>query len=162
MRSYEHRIDIDASPAIVWAQTIDVESWPQMFPTVTSVERLDDGPLRVGSRARIKQPGQPHRVWTVATIEPEHRFVWTTQANGFAMMGAHVLTPTTVGGTVNHLMIDVDGPLARLVAALAGRKLRKTLAIENEGFRTAARASEPVGRLRRVGRFERLDLVGRQ
>ena len=113
MRSYEHRIDIDASPAIVWARTIDVASWPQMFPTVTSVERLDDGPLRVGSRARIKQPGQPHRVWTVTEIEPEHRFVWTTQATGFAMSGKHVLTPTTVGGTVNHLTIDLDGPLPR-------------------------------------------------
>ena len=74
MRSYEHSIDIDATPAIVWAHTIDVESWPQTFPTVTTVERLDDGPLRVSSRARIKQPGQPHRVWTVTEIEAQHRF----------------------------------------------------------------------------------------
>ena len=138
MRSYEHSIDIDATPAIVWAHTIDVESWPQTFPTVTTVERLDDGPLRVSSRARIKQPGQPHRVWTVTEIEPEHRFVWTTRARGFAMTGTHVLTPTTTAGTTNHLRIDIDGSLAGLVAALAGRKLRATLAIENAGFRRAA------------------------
>ena len=138
MKSYENSIDIDASPAIVWAHTMAVESWPQTFPTVTTVERLDDGALRVGSRARIKQPGQPHRVWTVTEIEAQRRFAWTTRARGFAMTGTHVLTPTTTGGTANHLRIDIDGPLAGLVAALAGRKLRATLAIENEGFRTAA------------------------
>ena len=138
MKSFENHIDIDAVASIVWALTIDVESWPRTFPTVTTVERLDAGAVRVASRARIKQPGQPRRVWTVIEIDPERKFVWSTRAKGFTMTASHLLVPTSATRTTNILKIDIDGPLASLVAALTGRKLLKTLATENEGFRTAA------------------------
>jgi len=36
---------------------------------MTSVERLDDGPITLGSRARVKQPGQRPAVWTVTELE---------------------------------------------------------------------------------------------
>jgi len=137
MRTFEHNIDIAASTADVWALTIDVESWPSLFPTVTAVERLDGGPIKVGSRARIKQPGQPARVWTVTEVAAEQRFVWTARAAGFTMTGVHTMTPTADGGTTNKLTLELDGPLAGLIAALAGRKLRQTLATENDGFRRA-------------------------
>ena len=60
---------IDAPVAAVWALTIDIVSWPTMTPTVTSVERLDDGPIAVGSRARLKQPRQMPAIWTVTRCE---------------------------------------------------------------------------------------------
>lgn len=146
MRSYEHTLTIDASPLVVWALTADVERWPSMFPTVTSAERLDDGPLRVGSKARLKQPGQPHRVWTVTEFVPDRRFVWTTGAKGFTMVATHTLTrhartETDLEGTVNTLRIEVHGPLAIAIAALAGRRIRRLLTIENQGLRDAAMAN---------------------
>lgn len=141
MKTFEHGIEIDAPVATAWALTIDVERWPSLFPTVTTVERLDTGPMQLGSRARIKQPGQPNRVWTVTEFSPNRRFVWTTSAWGFAMRAEHVLTPTSAGGTSNLLRIVLDGPLAGVVAALGGRQIRKTLATENEGFRVAATAA---------------------
>jgi uncharacterized membrane protein len=52
-------IRIDARADVVWAVTVDVERWPEWSPTVTSVTRLDDGPLRRGSVARLEQPLQP-------------------------------------------------------------------------------------------------------
>jgi carbon monoxide dehydrogenase subunit G len=122
----------------VWELTTDVESWPTMFPTVTAVERLDDGPIRVGSQARIKQPGQPARVWTVAQVTAPRTFVWATRARGFALTARHQLATTSADRVTNRLIIEIDGPLAGLIALLGGRKLRRTLSTENEGFRRAA------------------------
>ena len=34
----------------------DVERWSEWTSTVTPAKRLDDGPLGVGSQARIEQP----------------------------------------------------------------------------------------------------------
>ena len=49
-------IDVAAPAQLVYEVYTDVERWPEWAASVTSVERLDQGPLRVGSRARIKQP----------------------------------------------------------------------------------------------------------
>ena len=61
----EHEVTIRASVDDVWALTIDVEALPTITPTMTSVRRLDNGPIGVGSKAVIKQPGQAERTWTV-------------------------------------------------------------------------------------------------
>ena len=138
MQSYEDHIDIDASLAVVWALTVDIESWPLMFSTVTHVERVDNAPLVVGSQARIKQPGQPTRTWTVTDLQPERIFAWSTSAKGYTMTATHTLAALSTSRTSNRLRIDLDGPLAGIVDALAGRKLRKILATENIGFQKAA------------------------
>ena len=76
----EHTIDIAAPAERVWALTVDVESWPELSPTMTAVERLDGGPLRVGSTARVKQPGQRAKVWTVTAVQPGRPVPWRAPA----------------------------------------------------------------------------------
>jgi hypothetical protein len=133
----EHHIDIQASPSIVFALNIDIERWPTLTPTVTSVDRLDEGPLRVGSQARIKQPGQRSTVWTVAALEPDHRFAWGAKAMGMRMVATHLVEPIAVGAR-NSLSLDITGFGVRLMGPLLRHKLQSILATENEGFRQEA------------------------
>ena len=135
-----HELIIEAPVPDVWALTVDVEAWPAMTPTITSVQRLDTGPLRVGSTARIKQPGQSARIWTVTTLEPNEAFAWETKVFGMRMIGGHRLEQ--VGeGCRNVLSVGMSGALSGIVEGLLERQLRKTIATENEGFRRAALAA---------------------
>lgn len=133
----EHTIEIDAPIERVWALTLDVEAWPEHTPTLTRVERLDAGPLAVGAQARIKQPAQRERVWTVTAIEPERRFAWATRMMGTTMTGGHHLTRTETG-TMNTLTVDIEGPLASLVGLALRGPIQKAIATENRGFKAAA------------------------
>lgn len=119
----EHTTLIPAPVASVWRLTTDITAWPTFMPTVQRVERLDSGPLRVGSSARIKQPAQTPAVWTVTRLEPMREFTWQTRRMGLRMTGRHLLEPVT-GGTRNTLIIDgQDGELNTVAAVPHGNRL---------------------------------------
>lgn len=71
---YEETTLIDAPIELIWRLTTQVDDWPTFLPTMRHVHRLDPGELRVGSTARVKQPGQSSAVWTVTRLEPEREF----------------------------------------------------------------------------------------
>jgi uncharacterized membrane protein len=135
----EHNIEIAAPVERVWDLTVDVESLPQHTPTITSVRRMEDGPLRVGSAVRIKQPAQGEKTWTVTRLEPQHHFAWATRFMGMTMTGGHHLEPVPAG-TRNTLTLEIDGALAPIVGPLIRGSIRKAITTENEGFKRAAEA----------------------
>jgi hypothetical protein len=136
----EHSTVIDAPLSLVWRLTTEVTEWPTFMPTVQRVERLDAGPLRVGSSARIKQPAQSAAVWTVTRLTPSREFTWQTRRFGLLMTGRHLLEPAGEG-TRNTLVIDVTGRGAGLFAALFGGLIARVLREENAAFERAARDS---------------------
>ena len=136
----QHTLTIPAPVDTVWALTIDVERWPQVMPTVTRVDRPDDGPLSVGSSARLEQPGLRPAVWTVKTFEPGRRFAWTSRLLGASIVGRHDIEPVP-DGVRNTLTLELGGLRGRLIGTLFGNRLRATLATENESFRRAALAT---------------------
>ena len=133
----EHRLDIEAPPSVVFALNTNIERWPSLTPTVTSVERLDQGPLRVGSQARIKQPWQRPTVWTVTALEPDARFVWGAASAGVTAVATHLVEPTPSGAR-NVLRLELSGVGARLLSPLLRRRLLTVLRTENEGFQREA------------------------
>ena len=130
----EDTIWIDAPPATVWVVTEDVERWPEWTPTVSSVTRVVDAPLGVGSVVRIKQPAQPESEWTVTTFEIGERFAWTTQRLGLRMRAEHVLQPEDEG-TRNTLRIEARGLVAFLLSPLLRPLIQRALAEENRGLK---------------------------
>lgn len=128
---------IDAAADTVWRLTIDVTNLPSLTPTMQKVERLDDGPLRIGSRTRIKQPRQSPAVWTVTRIEPDREFTWETRRLGMRMVGSHRIED--LGDQCrNTLSIELTGRGAGVFGALVGSVVRKAIATENAGLKAAA------------------------
>lgn len=134
-------IVIDAPLERLWALTLDIESLPSVTPTVTAADRLDDGPVAVGSRARLRQPGLPARTWTVEVVDAPTRFAWATRLLGVRMVGVHELTPTADGRCELTLRVQLQGRGAGLLGRLGGANLARTLAAENAGFARAAVAT---------------------
>ncbi len=120
MTVVQRSIDIDAPAARVWAVLSDVERWPEWAPTVTSVRRLEEGPLAVGSRVRIEQPKIPPTEYTVTELEPGRSFTWKATGPGVRTTARHRLEDRGADGTRVTLAVEQAGP----VGAVMGRFYR--------------------------------------
>jgi len=132
---FETSTDIDAAPGDVWKVLTDVERWPQWTASMTSVQRLDEGPFAVGSRARVRQPKLPAAVWEVVDFEPERSFSWTAKTPGITTTAEHRLTPRPGGVVGVTLSICQTGPLSPFVALLSSRMTRRYVRMEAEGLK---------------------------
>ena len=107
---------------------------------MTDVKLLDSGPLRVGSRARVKQPGLPPVVWEVTELAERSHFTWVTHLPGVAATGRHDISETA-GRSHLDLSLEWTGPLAGVVAALYTKRTRQSLTQEASGHKAASEAS---------------------
>ncbi len=136
----ETTVDIDAPAERVWEVMADVERWPEWTASVARAERLDDGPLRLGSRARLKQPRFPPAVWEVTELEPGRSFAWTAKNVGLTSVGRHRVFGRGDGGATVTLTLDQEGPLAPLLALLSGRLTRRYVDTEAQGLKRRCEA----------------------
>ena len=136
MRSmhFEKVVTIEAHADAVWAVLTDVESWPELTESISSVECLDDGPLRVGSRVRIKQPRLPVAVWTVTEYVEGQRFVWEAKGPGVRTTAKHAVLEAA-GSTNLRLEIDQHGVLGRLLGPLSIGMTRRYIDWEARGLK---------------------------
>ena len=130
---------ISAPADVVWQCTIDVATWPDYTPTITSVAPTHDGPLQVGSTAVVRQPGQRATTWTVRELDPTvRRFVWTADVFGMRTVATHVVDAIDAEHCRNTLTLSMTGPASRVLGPLLRGRLAKVLATENAGFAQAA------------------------
>jgi uncharacterized membrane protein len=140
----EHHVTtaVKAPPEAVWDLFVDPERWPEMTESITSVRRVDSGPLRMGSEAIIKQPRLPQVRWRVTELEPGRSFTWEYASPGVTSVGGHTVEADGQGSVVT-LALRIHGPLARPIHALTRALSRRYLAMEAEGFRRTAEAHSP-------------------
>lgn len=131
--------DVNAGPEVVWALFVNVERWPELTASMRKVRRLDQGQLNVGSVAMVDQPHLPTARWRVTQLEPGRSFFWETTAPGVTTIGGHVVEANGEGSIVT-LALKQTGPLAGLLGAMLGSRIRQDLSMELDGFRRGAEA----------------------
>jgi hypothetical protein len=131
----------------------DAEHWHEWTSSVRSIKLLDDGPMRIGSRALVRQPKFPPALWKVTALDPGRSFTWRTGAPTAWVYADHSVIPITEGSRA-RLRVSFDGPIARLMGRVTSAINSRYLALEASGLKrrseeraassAAARPAEPV------------------
>lgn len=130
LHPYTATARISAPPEQAWPILADVTHWPEWLPTMASVERLGTGPLAVGASYKVAQPNFRPTVWTVIELAPPRSFAWQASWPGARALATHALNPAAGGSSVVVLQVTFSGPLSMLARAIAGRLIRRYLALE--------------------------------
>ena len=135
----ERSIEIAASPEIVWAVTIDVERWPEWTASVSTIRKLEPGPLGLGRAAEILQPGSPLNRWIISEYVEPTRFTWGTSVRGVTIVARHLIEPIPSGTRVT-LELEYSGLMARLFGWRLKPLFRRNLELEARGMKARAEA----------------------
>jgi carbon monoxide dehydrogenase subunit G len=145
MRYFKTEMDIAAPPSRVWEVMSDVEHWHEWTPSITSIERRDNGTFAVGSKALVRQPKFPPALWTVTEIETGKTFTWTSGAPGVHVAGRHSVEPTATGSRA-VLELTYTGIFGGLFAGLTREITERYVGYEARGLK--ARSENPAFRHR--------------
>ncbi|MFC4051099.1 SRPBCC family protein [Actinomadura syzygii] len=137
---FEITVDIDAAPETVWNLLKDVERWPEMTESITSVEILDK-PFTLSSRARVSQPKLPAAVWKVTAFDENKTFTWESRSPGVTTAAAHDILPKPDGTVAVRLTLTQKGPLAPVISLLTGRLSRRYVTMEANGLKTKSESA---------------------
>jgi uncharacterized protein YndB with AHSA1/START domain len=130
-------VEIAAPPERVWEVLIDVEHWSEWTATVTWVRRLDEGPLRRGSRAKIRQPRIPETEYVVTELEPGRSFTWVATGPGVLTTARHTAEPLSGDGTRVRLSVSQSGWLGSVMGRFYRGLTDCYLANEADGLRAS-------------------------
>ncbi|HEX6973576.1 MAG TPA: SRPBCC family protein [Vicinamibacterales bacterium] len=134
-REFSTSIDIAAPPPIVWEVMSDVERWHEWTASITRVERLDGGPMGIGSRAKVRQPKLPVAFWKVNDWQPNVGFSWVNRAPGLRVTGKHYVAAIP-GGSRATLGLHMEGLFAPVLAWLTAGITERYIAMEAAGLKT--------------------------
>ncbi len=145
MPSIQRSLTIDVPASKVYDAFVDLSRWLEWNPHFRAVKPLSEGPLAVGSKARVALKLSPlASVWEVTELNPSRSFAWTTSSLPGLRLAFDHIAESADGGTRATLRIDIAGPLsflAGLTGAFYGRNLDHSLAALKrilEGEATAA------------------------
>jgi uncharacterized protein YndB with AHSA1/START domain len=131
---------IAASPERVFAAIVDLDRWHEWLPDLVRIERLSDGPLRVGSRwreVRRSSGGEGMEVYEVTGLEPGRSLeLYVDGKQGSSRRGAyrfqHVVDRRD--RETQHLVaVEVEG--LGIGGRLFRRQLEKAIARDQEALK---------------------------
>jgi uncharacterized membrane protein len=134
MRNFEVKVDIAAPADRVWNVMIDVERWHEWTRSITSIKKLQPGPLAVGGRAHVRQPKLLPATWTVTQVVQGRDFIWETRSPGLRVIGGHVVESRNGGSRVT-LSLRFEGLIGGLVGAILKKQNDQYLRLEAEGLK---------------------------
>ncbi len=140
MPGLQHSVTIAAPPERVWAVLVDVERWPERIPTVDAVERLDAGPLAVGSRVRLQQPRLGTAVWTVTELADGISYIWESRSPGVTVVASHLVEPHADGSRLT-LALTVSGWLSGIGWLMSRSLTKRYVETEAASIKSAAEIS---------------------
>lgn len=141
---YHLSTDINAPLERIWAVLTDVEKMPEWTSSMTRVQRLEEGPLAVGSTVRVKQPRLPTAVWRVEELAPMRSFSWTTTSGGVTTTAGHVLVADRGSPPVTVTFdIQQQGLLAPLAGLFTARLTRRYVQTELAGLEQRSQTLSP-------------------
>jgi carbon monoxide dehydrogenase subunit G len=132
-RLFETTRHIDAPTQSVWEVLFDVARWSEWTPTIDSVERLDDGPFQVGSRAKVRQPKLPRAEWEVTEVVDGRSFTWEARGPGLKTIARHEVV-ADAGGSKLTLSIEQTGPMGAVAATVWRRLTQRYIELEAESL----------------------------
>ena len=106
---------------------------PRWDPNVVDITPLEPGPIRAGSRARVRRKrGADDEVLTVLEFQPDARWASQTQIGPFALTMTALIEPADEGTSRLQLIADTHargavGFLLPLLAPVFGRQMRRSL-----------------------------------
>ena len=134
MTMFSIAVEIAAPPPRVWGIMKDVERWHEWTASITSVRLFEGGPLRVGSRAEVRQPKLPPARWKVTEVEDGTQFTWVSRAPGIVVTARHGVEPSATG-TRATLSIHYGGMFGPLLAALTRGINERYIGMEAAGLK---------------------------
>ena len=140
-RDFSVTVEINAPPGVVCAVMLDVERWAEWTESITRIERLDSGPLAVGSRARVLQPKVPQAVWQVTELDPGRGFAWKSGSALAWAVGEHWVEAAGQGSRAT-LALHFGGALGGIIGWMLTNINNRYLGMEAAGLK---RRSEGLG-----------------
>lgn len=144
--NFQISVDIAARPEIVWAVMAEAEKWHEWTPSVRSIRLLDAGPLRIGSRALIRQPRFPPAMWKVTALDPGRSFTWKSGLPGMWVHAQHSIAPS---GTGTHAVLSLryEGAFGKLLGRLTRGITDRYLEFEAAGLKRRSEERAHTSRL---------------
>lgn len=133
-RSFTTFVDINAPAQRVWDVMRDIERWHEWTASVSSIERLDAGPLAVGSRVRIRQPRLSPALFVVTALDEGRGFTWETSSPGVRAVADHWIEGITDGSRVT-LSLCFSGMLGPLMAFFMRNLINRYMEMEAAGLK---------------------------
>ena len=133
----EGRIEVSASPEVLWDVLADFEKWPMWNPDVDSVTL--NGPVAKGTIFRWKA-GPTRLVSTLQRVDRPRALGWTGRTMGVRAIHLWRFEPRP-GGAVASMEESFDGAAAKLLRRRLQRQLDETTAKGLQALKAAAERS---------------------